>query len=416
MKCLLSFIAALPIIAAAQGNFKFEQTLDWKQIVSKASAEHKYIFMYCFTPSSEHCRQMDKEVYTNKKVGELFNTRFIALKMVMNGSAQAEEIKRRYHIAVYPSFLFFSPTGKIMHKSVGFKDPEGLIQLTNDALDPHKQYYILLQAYTSGERNYLSMPYLANTAWAIKEKTVADAVSRDYVNGFLWKLPKDQLYSKEHIEFMAAFLINSDKAYPKKVFDLFYKNRDRIDSVAGKNYSRDIIDFVISKQEIDSRLWTQDGKDIAEKPNWEMITTHVTSKYNSDYAMRTVLGAQIRWYEYKKDSDALVKYNIEKVEKFGLDTTGFGKIGANNMIYYILFRHSNDTAVLGKAIRWMEVIVTSDPENGEFLDTYANLLYKTGRSEEALRLEQKALDLAQDKDIQENYAKMKRGESTWDPR
>jgi thioredoxin-related protein len=416
MKFLFGFLAALPLVAAAQRSIRFEQTGNWKQVVSEARTENKYIFVYCFTPSSERCRQMDREVYTNEKVAELFNTRFISMKLEMDGSAQAKDIQRRYHIVEYPSFLFFSPAGEIMHKSLGFTDADGLIQLANEALDSHKQYYTLLQAYRLGETNYPSMPYLANTAWAIKEKAVGNAVSRDYVNGFLWKLPEDQLYSKEHIEFMAAFLINSDKTSSKKVFDLFYKNRERIDSITGKKYSRDIIDFVISKEEIDSRLWTQDGKDIAEKPNWEMITAHVSSKYNADYAMRTVLAAQIRWYEYKKDSNELVKYNVEKVEKYGLDTAGFGKIELNNMIYYILFRHSNDTAVLGKAIKWMDVIVTSEPDNPAFLDTYANLLYKTGRSEDALRIEQKALSFAQDKDIQDNYAKMKRGELTWDPR
>jgi tetratricopeptide (TPR) repeat protein len=62
----------------------------------------------------------------------------------------------------------------------------------------------------------------------------------------------------------------------------------------------------------------------------------------------------------------------------------------------------------------MKIICDAHPEEGNYLDTYANLLYKLGRTEEALRYEEKAFALApNDKDITDNLSKMKKGEPTW---
>jgi hypothetical protein len=51
-----------------------------------------------------------------------------------------------------------------------------------------------------------------------------------------------------------------------------------------------------------------------------------------------------------------------------------------------------------------------------FIDTYANILYKLGKKEEAISWEEKAVTLvgeADKKSYQETLDKMKRGEKTW---
>ena len=51
-----------------------------------------------------------------------------------------------------------------------------------------------------------------------------------------------------------------------------------------------------------------------------------------------------------------------------------------------------------------------------YIDTYANLLYKLGKKDEAITWEQKALDLAPEgekKSYEETLDKMKKGEKTW---
>ncbi len=54
------------------------------------------------------------------------------------------------------------------------------------------------------------------------------------------------------------------------------------------------------------------------------------------------------------------------------------------------------------------------PGDSHSIDTYANLLYKLGRKDDAINWEQKALSLSPgDPDFTTALSKMKRGEPTW---
>ena len=67
-----------------------------------------------------------------------------------------------------------------------------------------------------------------------------------------------------------------------------------------------------------------------------------------------------------------------------------------------------------KGIKWEGMLLRADPENIAAMDTYANLLYKTGKRRQALNWELKAARLDPgNKDIAMNYDKMKKGDPTW---
>ena len=77
--------------------------------------------------------------------------------------------------------------------------------------------------------------------------------------------------------------------------------------------------------------------------------------------------------------------------------------------------YSTDKAQLEKALDWSgQAVKTSAKPDGEFLDTYANILYKMGRKDEALTYEQKAIALdPKATDIKDNIEKIQKGEPTW---
>jgi len=81
---------------------------------------------------------------------------------------------------------------------------------------------------------------------------------------------------------------------------------------------------------------------------------------------------------------------------------------------WAIFENSSDMNAVGKALSWSKISVIKT-NNYEYMDTYANILYKMGRKEEAIEWEQKALNLAAgDKSVyQQTIDKFKRGEKTW---
>src|SRR5262249_586043 len=76
---------------------KFEQELSWKEVLAKAKAEHRSIFVDCYATWCGPCKAMDKDVYPNLRVGGSLNGRFIAVKMQMDATLKdSEEVKGWY--------------------------------------------------------------------------------------------------------------------------------------------------------------------------------------------------------------------------------------------------------------------------------------------------------------------------------
>jgi len=123
----------LPTLSKAQQGpgIHFEQGLSWQQIKEKAKAEHKYIFVDCFATWCGPCKMMDQMVYPNDTVGRLMNDKFLSVRMQFDTSktdneevkasyADAHQLMADYQVNAFPTFLFFSPEGQLVHKGLGF--------------------------------------------------------------------------------------------------------------------------------------------------------------------------------------------------------------------------------------------------------------------------------------------------------
>jgi len=123
---------------------------------------------------------------------------------------------------------------------------------------------------------------------------------------------------------------------------------------------------------------------------------------------------------YKKDWAQYTKYVILKVDKYGpyIKMSPYATTPEDyllNASAWELFNYSADPKELGKALEWSnKAIKNVSVPNAEYLDTYANLLYKLGRTGEALNIEEKAAALdPKASDIKDNLGKIKKGEPTW---
>src|ERR1700744_114335 len=137
-------VALLVITVKAHSQDKgihFTQGLSWQQIKEKARKENKYIFVDCYATWCAPCRRMDAEVYPDTTLGSFVNRRFISVKVQMDSTkkdqesirvwyADAHEIQRGYKVNVLPTFLFFTPDGKLAHRSAGFSMSAHFLKLT----------------------------------------------------------------------------------------------------------------------------------------------------------------------------------------------------------------------------------------------------------------------------------------------
>ena len=121
---LFSLIFIACITCHAQG-VKFESGT-WSEMLTKAKAENKTIFIDVYTKWCGPCKHVSENVFPQEKLGEYYNTHFINDKIDAESPAGKEFVKN-YPVTGYPTFFFIDGNGKVIHKVVGAKDVDGFI-------------------------------------------------------------------------------------------------------------------------------------------------------------------------------------------------------------------------------------------------------------------------------------------------
>jgi thioredoxin-related protein len=442
VKSLIYILLSIPVLIHAQIGgvlagkqslgIRFEKEANWNEIVAKAESLKKYIFVDCYATWCGPCSKMTRDVFETGKVGDYMNERFISVQVQMDTSkmdsryieawyGEAKRIGDRYRVKEFPTYLFFSPEGKIVHRYLGAMSDSLFLRVAGNSLNSDKQYYTLLAGYEQGKRDYGKLEYLARFARAIGDDSIANVIAQDVIHNYLNGLAENDFCRIQHLDFIRLF--SSYLRSKDAVFKYTYENGDKVDSAMGmREFSRRLVSSVITKEEISPTLAVDEKANISD-PEWDKIFAGIRGSYGEKYASSLVLESQLRWYTQRNNWNKMIKYHVAKIERYGMDTVGVGWALMNNIIYEVFFKHCDDVDTLSKAIRWMEVIDRDHPDDHENMDTYANLLYKVGRTKEAIYWEERAVGLEHDAAnrerrkpdpaYDETIRKMKNGIPTW---
>ena len=272
-KTILLLLLCLPFLSIAQG-IKFEEGLTWRQVLAKAKAENKYIFVDCYATWCGPCKMMDEEIYPLKEVGDIYNGQFVSVKvqmdktdkddsLVKNWYIDAARLLSTYTVSSFPTFLFFSPDGKPVHKVAATKSVEGFIELAKNAKDPDRQYYRVLQDFQPGKLDIADLKGLANS-FRYSDTGLAGMIALDYLN----RIPKSELSAENNLGFMRRF--PKSQLIMSKVIE-YIKNLDKQEVLIKKNLDllwsfkehKLIQDFVIQYLEnLDKEKKEDDGIDL----------------------------------------------------------------------------------------------------------------------------------------------------------
>src|SRR3954471_1974914 len=248
MKIIWYLLLSLPLLAHTQTdkNSAVQQDINginftkssWQEVLKKAKAEHKFIFVDCYATWCLPCKKMEKEVFTQKFVGDFMNANFISVRVQMDTTKldeeyikewypEAHELRQQYKVNVFPSYLFFNPEGKIVHRSLLILSDSNLVKLAKNAFDPDKQYYNLLDKYNNHKLDYSRLGYLASITKNIGEESLANEIAKEYLHNYINQQADDKLMEKKYYDFVNNFpkVISSED----KVFKLMYKEGKTID-------------------------------------------------------------------------------------------------------------------------------------------------------------------------------------------
>jgi len=124
------------IISNKKENIKQEGGIKFKNIsLEKAKSEAKeneqLIFIDAHTSWCGPCKKMAATSFKNTEVGDLYNEKFINLKIDCEKDADGPEIARMYKVQAYPTLLIINSDGKLIKQIVGYKTEDQLIAFAN---------------------------------------------------------------------------------------------------------------------------------------------------------------------------------------------------------------------------------------------------------------------------------------------
>lgn len=129
----------------------FVEGKTFAEVLHKAKEEGKMLFIDCYTSWCGPCRMMATQVFPQKKVGDYFNEHFVSFKIDME-KGEGPELKNKFSVRAYPTFLFLDGDGKEINRIVGGdSDADKFLESVDDGIGT-LSLSSLAKRYEGGER------------------------------------------------------------------------------------------------------------------------------------------------------------------------------------------------------------------------------------------------------------------------
>jgi thioredoxin-related protein len=409
-KSLLSVVLLSFFLSAsfAQG-VNFEQNTTWEAIVAKATKENKMIFVDAFTTWCGPCKWLDNNTFADAEVGKFMDKNFISLKVQMDTIKADTEYTRKwwaigqewntaYGIAAYPTFLIFDSNGKIADRGVGALPSDKFIAKLETFQDKANHYYRLKDKYEAGDESPELLLKLTTKASESYDRKFMPIVSEKYIK------TQSNLLTKENADILMKMDIKPGSEY----FQFLVANKVAYAALLENPKAMD--NFLLGK------LVASHAKQLTPKNetvDWQLISDDL-KKYVPNDADKFLTKMKINRYRSKKDWPAYADAVSNMVKAYPNEFSG----QEINSMAWALFEGCNDLTCIEKSISWMEQSM-NDGKNSAFLDTYANILYRTGKVEKAINTQTEAIALGKEAkedtaELEATLDKMKKGEKTWE--
>ncbi|NCU05341.1 MAG: thioredoxin fold domain-containing protein, partial [Chitinophagaceae bacterium] len=272
---------------AKGSGVEFISNHTWQQLLKKAKKESKYIFVDCYATWCAPCKVMDRDVFSLNVIGDYFNRNFISIKVQLDTTKNdaydvkqyfslARKFEKEYSIISLPTYLIFSPQGKIVHKIIGQHKPTDFLTKIKESTDPQKQIYTL---YDSVYNKQIPFNQYRGVARKLRrdfgEEKMAVNIARLYQERFVNNLKDEEILNKENLDFAGVYI--GAIQTKDKIFSTIYRNRQLADSIMERkpigsyknSWSYDFIVSVLRNEIINPQIKEAIIKKV--EPNWQVM-------------------------------------------------------------------------------------------------------------------------------------------------
>jgi len=187
---------------------------EWKQLLAKSKKEKKPVFIDIYATWCGPCKKMDKEIFSDASVGELYNSRFINAK-IDGESEYGKVLAEAFELTGYPSMYFMDYEQFIYGKIVGFRDIEDFnsfgqrIDEKKDALKEFNKAFDQKKASLAQIKEYVGL--LNELGMDVKATEVSEA--------FITSMSETDILSVDGKSILLSTALHLDKPIVKTVID-----------------------------------------------------------------------------------------------------------------------------------------------------------------------------------------------------
>lgn len=338
-------------IIFAQGTFN--------ETLRAAQKANKLVFIDCYTSWCGPCKMMDKYVFTNDTVAAYFNKNFVNYKMDME-KGEGIGVRREYRVSSYPTYLFLDGTGKVVHQSKGRMPAADFIAVAQKASNPTENSLVIEDRYAAGDRSpELLLKYLktinVNKAKRIFQENLANVSDEVLKTDTGWEIIK---------------------FYPLDEQDRFYKFLKANEAYFVSKYGKEEVKKIYRQVEL-TALYRALGKNETE----ELFKRLASYRQDADEAMlRTAAKIEVLHYLNIKDYPGFIK-----IAKQYSGTVLKRDDETLNFIARRCAITTDDKAVLQQALAMAKQAVMINDKAYTNQRSYADVCYKMGLKDEALK-------------------------------
>jgi thiol-disulfide isomerase/thioredoxin len=351
----------------ASEGIKFEHQ-SWQKILHKAETEKKLIFLDAYASWCGPCKWMAKNVFTDNEVASYYNKTFINAKIDMELD-EGPDLAAKYGVMAYPTFLFIDASGKVVHRICGGMQTPDFINQGKIALNIKERFSALENNYSTNNQSETA----AYDYFGAAELACTDFYQE--VKNYLDRINSDQFYSEKNFSIIERFI--SD--FNHQSFTYLLQNYDKGIKLYGKKRLDEKIANVYQNAIVDA---CREGND----KYIEVIRSHFSAQPNAPVQMLSAFTA-MSWSRETGDTSVFFNSAIEYADNFLQESPS----GLNNLAW-TFYEATSNPAHLSKALLWAEKSIALAPDYSN-TDTYAHLLFKKGKYEDAYKQAQSAIDI-----------------------
>lgn len=370
MKLIALGMTLSGFLCAQNRSITFEHS-SLKEIKAKAQKENKLIFIDAYTTWCGPCKQMARTTFMNDTAADYYNAHFINAKIDME-KGEGLEIAKQYNVSCYPSLLFIDANGNLTHRESGSMPVTAFIELGKTAQDNNRNFAYYVKNYDTKKADakfVAAYIEVLSASCQTPDKELAQYFSLQTEND-LWSDANWQMINNytndlnsREFKFLADNKAKLSSTYSSEAVN---EKITRVAEATLRNSLRstpfDQQAYELSKKQI-SMLGLPTGKQLLFEADLKLAKMSKNWKAYTELAL-----SQVDIY-YAKSTDDL------------------------NSVAWDFYENITDKTALVKAEEWAKQSValeTSYPN----LDTYASLLYKNGKKNEALATANKAIEYA----------------------